>query len=182
LLAAAGYRFDVVPSSVAEPDPSGFPSPEAYVAYVAWLKANDVGRWANRWVLAADTVVAYGDLILGKATDRADAQQMLGTLRGTRHRVVTGVCLWIPRSDAAVVAVDSTTVLMRRLSDQQLTEYLDSGLWEGKAGAYGIQDRADPFVEALEGSFTNVVGLPIERVKDLLDWAWRAEQLDTQTR
>lgn len=175
LLAAAGYAFAVVPSSVAEPPPTGFSSAPAYVAHVAWLKAADVTTQAHSWVLAADTVAVVKGLILGKPSDRADAARILRLLMGTRHQVLTGVCLILPRPALALSMVVSTDVAMRRLSEPELEAYLDGGLWEGKAGAYGIQDHDDPFVEAVNGSYSNVMGLPMEKLEALFTAANRVD-------
>lgn len=167
LLSLAGYDFDVIPSGVHEPPPEGFASAEAYVTHLAWLKAREVaGRYPGR-VLAADTATVAGADILGKAADRADAARILKRLMGTTHVTMTGVCLWLPRASQCLLACASTEVRMRELSAGELERYLDSGGWEGKAGAYGIQDKDDPFVEAIVGSYSNVVGLPMEKVSSL---------------
>lgn len=174
LLEAAGYSFTVKASSVAEPSPEGFVAPDAYVAHVAWLKATAVGRTeVDQWVLAADTMAVIGPHVLGKPVDRADADRILSLLQGSRHHVWTGVALYYPRFDVSLVAAVETTVVMKPLSRQELEAYLDTGLWEGKAGAFGIQDHDDPFVSAVEGSYTNVVGLPMERLADLFQIADR---------
>lgn len=176
LLAEAGYRFRVVPSSVLEPPPCGFSSPEAYVTHVAWLKATEVAKQEQGLVLAADTACCVGAEVLGKPVDRNDARRILGKLQGTRHRTLTGLCLVFPTeclessTDGRPAVVDSvaTTVWMRQLDDARLEEYLDTNAWDGKAGAYGIQDRDDPFVANIDGSISNVVGLPMERLALLL--------------
>jgi septum formation protein len=174
LLKAAGYCFTVAPTYVPEPETAGFGSAAAYAVHVAWLKAHDAADPAS-WVLAADTVVALDDAILGKPADRADARRILCRLRGTCHAVVTGVCLRLPRRQVSLTTVATTTVTMKPLADDEVEGYLDSGLWEGKAGAYGIQDHDDPFVAAVDGSYTNVVGLPMERLADLFEAAMRIE-------
>lgn len=203
LLREAGYEFVVRPSEVAEPDPADFASPEACAVHTAWLKASDVavrvaagasgdggggtdgsgagsatgaGTGGTRApvVLAADTVVAAKDgRILGKPRDRAHAEEILRSLMGTRHQVVTGLAVALPRRGWTLVDHASSWVTMRRLSNADLERYLESGEWRGKAGAYGIQDADDPFVCGCEGSFSNVVGLPMERVGDLLAAALR---------
>lgn len=171
MLEAAGYRFTVLPTGVPEPPTHGFSSASAYAVHAAWLKASHVAGDRSTWVLAADTVVAVGDVILGKPTDRADARRILFRLRGTRHSVITGVCLHLPRRELSLTTAATTTVTMKPLTDHEVEAYLDSGLWEGKAGAYGIQDHDDPFVAAVEGSYSNVVGLPLERLAELFDAA-----------
>ncbi len=119
------------------------------------------------YVLAADTVVACGRRILPKAEDADTALRCLRLLSGRRHRVYTGVAVTAPdgRRNASVVM---TTVTMKRLGSEQLMHYLQSEEWQGKAGGYGIQGRADAFVTAIHGGYSNVVGLPLQASADLL--------------
>lgn len=119
------------------------------------------------YILAADTVVACGRRILPKAEDADTAERCLRLLSGRRHRVYTGVAVSAPdgRINACVVM---TTVTLKRLGSERLMHYLESGEWQGKAGGYGIQGRADAFVTAIQGSYSNVVGLPLEAGADLL--------------
>jgi len=168
----AGFRFEVKVSKVDEPPTDHFASPEAYASHTAWLKANDVARDSPAnltWVVGADTVVALGLQIIGKPSDRTDAERILRSLSGTRHRVITGLCVVLPREHVSIVDHVITTVEMKRLTERELSGYLDTNLWEGKAGAYGIQDDHDPFVATCEGSFSNVVGLPMERLREILE-------------
>ncbi|MGI9499803.1 MAG: Maf family protein [Geminicoccaceae bacterium] len=119
------------------------------------------------YILAADTVVACGRRILPKAEDCETAERCLRLLSGRRHRVYTGVAVSAPdgRHNACVVM---TMVSLKRLGSEQLMHYLQSGEWQGKAGGYGIQGRADAFVTAIQGSYSNVVGLPLQASADLL--------------
>ncbi|MFO0947351.1 MAG: Maf family protein [Planctomycetota bacterium] len=177
LLAEAGYRFRVEVSDVVEPPSDDFPSAEAYVSHTAWLKAHAPAFTSSEWILAADTMAVVGDgcreHILGKPADRADAERILRSLAGTTHRVLTGVCLRLPTARLALVTCETSYVAMKLLSPKELGNYLDTGLWEGKAGAYGIQDHDDPFVSAVEGSYSNVMGLPMERLEELFRQAAR---------
>ena len=191
LLAEAGYEFTVVPPATdvecgvcSESGPSGL------VTELAFRKAAAVARQIRdqqqrEWppalpgpvILAADTVAECDGLILGKPRDEADARTMLKQLSGREHRVLTGVCLWplalsLPsgedRSEGApLVRVSATRLRMDSLSDRQLDEYLASGQWEGKAGAFGYQDRLG-WVHIAEGSESNVVGLPMELLAQML--------------
>lgn len=144
--------------------------PRAYVHRLAVDKRDAV---LNRlgdiesYLLAADTVVACGRRILPKAEDPETAERCLRLLSGRRHRVYTGVAVSAPdgRSNACVVM---TTVTLKRLGTEQLMHYLQSGEWQGKAGGYGIQGRAEAFVTAISGSYSNVVGLPLQASADLL--------------
>lgn len=122
---------------------------------------------ADDFILAADTVVACGRRILPKTEDPDAAERCLRLLSGRRHRVYTGVAVSAPdgRRNACVVM---TSVTMKRLGPEQLMHYLQSEEWLGKAGGYGIQGRADAFVTAINGSYSNVVGLPLQASADLL--------------
>jgi septum formation protein len=169
LLAEAGFEFDVVKPPIEEP--ANFQegvTPAARAQALAYFKARSVAeRHPNACVLGADTVVAVAGRVLGKPADRGDAESMLRTLSGTRHAVISGVAVLGP-DGIRVIASDTTYVTMRPLPDQEVTEYLDSGEWIGKAGAYAIQETADRFVVRVEGSFSNVVGLPMELVARML--------------
>lgn len=173
LLRTHGYRFEVIPSRIDESTvPADNRSPAALAEHLSLCKARDVAsRLRNGVVLAGDTIVALNDRIIGKPADREDARRILLTLTGTRHEVITGVALVNASTGAERVAHDRTVVEMRAMSDADLEAYLDGGAWRGKAGAYGIQDEGDRFVTQLEGSFTNVVGMPMALVARLLsDW------------
>ena len=131
------------------------------------------GPGAQPYVVAADTVVACGRRILPKTTEEADAARCLGLLSGRRHRVYTAVVVSGPGGCAARVAV--TMVHFKRLHADELARYLASGEWRGKAGGYAIQGRAEAFVSAVNGSYSNVVGLPLAVTLDLLyGLGWRA--------
>ena len=118
-------------------------------------------------ILACDTVAEVDGQILGKPADRADARRMLLDLSGRRHRVVSGVCIW-PRPDGHPLFGDAESLLeMGELSDEFLEWYLESGMWSGKAGACGFQDERLP-LRLVAGSPSNVVGLPLELVREML--------------
>jgi septum formation protein len=168
LLSAAGYDFEVDPSDVAEPEPEPGTDPAAYAALLAWNKAVRVARRRRAGlILAADTVCAVDDAILNKPVDRADAERMIQLQEGRDSDVLTAVCLYRADRDEWVGAVDLSVVRFRTLSMAERSAYLDTNRWQGKAGAYGVQDR-DPFVTVVKGSFSNVVGLPMERLAELL--------------
>ena len=169
LLAAAGYRFEVIlPSETAESGEVDGESPAELVARLARQKAADVvGRIASGLVLGCDTVAECDGEILGKPADECHAREMLAKLSGRRHRVLSGVCLWPVPDGPPRVDVDVTTLRMDRLTDAQLDQYLASGQWQGKAGAFGYQDRLG-WVHILEGSESNVVGLPMELLAAML--------------
>ncbi len=168
LLAEAGYSFEVDPSDVDEPEPTPGASPAEYAADLSWRKASAVARRRKTGlILAADTVCAVGDEILNKPLDRADAERMIRLQEGHDTEVITGLCLHRGDRPEWLGAVEVSIVRFRPLSDAERTAYLDSGRWQGKSGAYGVQDH-DPFVHVARGSFSNVVGLPMERLAELL--------------
>lgn len=168
LLAEAGYDFDVVDPPIEEPADLGSElSPAERAEALAYFKARSVADGMGRaYVIGADTVVASAGesaQVLGKPADRVDAERMLRSLSGTRHQVITGVALLGPGARRQI-ASDLTHVTMRPMTDAQIEAYIESGEWIGKAGAYAIQETADRFVDKIEGSLTNVVGLPVELV------------------
>jgi septum formation protein len=168
LLLEAGYRLEVVPSDVEEPEPArGTPVAE-YVVHLAWKKAAAVARRVGRGlVLAADTACAVEGEILNKPTGRDDAERMIRLQEGRDTEVLTGICLFRAECGEWVGAVETSIVRFRVLEDREREVFLASNRWEGKAGAYGVQD-GDPFVAVTRGSFSNVVGLPMERLAALL--------------
>jgi septum formation protein len=169
LLLDAGYSFDVDPSGIDEPDPDGEASPSAYAAHLAWRKAEEVARRRHEGlVLGVDTVCAVGRHILNKPLDRADAERMIRLQEGRDTGVISGLCLYRADRHKWVGAIEVSIVRFRPLGHQERDEYLSSGRWQGKSGGYGVQD-ADPFVTVVRGSFSNVVGLPLERLAQLLE-------------
>jgi len=168
LLEAAGFTFDVVPADVDEtPHPGEVAA--AYTLRVARDKAREVaGRHSSPdvAVLGADTEVVADGRILGKPADRADASRMLRLLSGGVHDVLTAVVIVRGRSEA--VEVVTTRVRFVPLSEAELTWYVATGEPMGKAGAYAIQGRGARFIDRIEGSWSNVVGLPLASVHRLL--------------
>lgn len=171
LLREAGIPFEVVIPTLEEPQCATWRfSPEEFAESASYFKARSVAdTHDDRLILAADTVVALNGAIFGKPADRDDARRILRALSGTTQDVITGVTLLQPRRNRRFISHDVTRVTMRRMSDAELEAYLDSGDWEGKAGAYGIQNSGDAFIEKTEGSFSNVVGLPLELVTSMLE-------------
>lgn len=187
LLENAGYVFEVVPArDEAEDQRRKNEPPTQYVLRLARQKAEDVAlRLAGeaptlhagetpavpgrKLVLGCDTIVVCRDTILGKPLDRNDAARMLRLLRGTRHSVITGVCLYpLPVGSGEVLNRCEETILsMSDISDTELQTYLDTNLWQGKAGAFGYQDRND-WIRIETGSESNVVGLPLELLHAML--------------
>jgi septum formation protein len=168
----AGYEFTVVPPSEAAESALdsdvGLPA-EQFVVRLAVQKAQDVARRTDKGiVIGCDTVAECQGRILGKPRDREDARQMLRLLRGEEHRVFSGLCMWRKPNDERRMQVAVTKLVMDPISDGDLEEYLDSWQWEGKAGAFGYQDGLD-WVHIIEGSASNVVGLPMELLVKMLE-------------
>ena len=196
LLESAGYRFAVLPSEdgveeQAERGELRDADPVSFVATLAYLKARnvverltaeesdarreiasqltDVDELTPIVVVSCDSVAVCGGEILGKPDDRADAERMLRKLSGSKHAVHTGLTVWkiAPGDDLPVRRVETSILQMEPLSDERLFAYLESGLWEGKAGAFGYQDGND-WLKLLEGTASNVVGLPMEALAFVL--------------
>jgi septum formation protein len=174
LLAEHGFQFEVVPPhEAAECGICSRETPPELVARLAWQKAADVaGRVERGLVIGCDTVAECCGLILGKPKNREHAREMLDLLRGRDHHVYSGLCLWLRPGEEHHVQVDVTRLVMDPISDEELQAYLDTEQWEGKAGAFGYQDGLD-WVHVIEGSESNVVGLPMELLAKMLkDGGW----------
>ncbi len=179
LLRAAGYEFTIVPAGdEAECGMCSRETAPQLVARYAFRKAADVAKRLGQrtpesaacgMIVAADTVASCVGQILGKPRDRAHAESILKLLSGRRHDVYTGICLWSVRQNRCTVDVVRTELEMQPLSEEMLESYLDSMLWEGKAGAFGYQDGNDWLCVRNDGSESNVVGLPMERFAELLE-------------
>lgn len=168
LLAEAGYSFEVDPSGIEEPEPVGPTDPALYVSELAWRKAHTVAvRRGRGLILAADTTCALDGHLLNKPLDRDDAERMIRLQEGRQIEIVTGLCLYRAEKREWVGALATSLVHMRRLTPEEREEHLASGRWEGKAGAYGVQDH-DPLVTVQSGSWSNVVGLPMECLAELI--------------
>lgn len=169
LLRDYGYQFEVrVPSPEAECGMCSQETPPELVARLARQKAADVAPHAESGiVIAADTVAHCHGHILGKPRDRRHAEEMLRLMSGRLHQVYTGIVVWQRPQDWVLQDVVKTDLRMESLSEAALQAYLDTEAWEGKAGAFGYQDGLD-WVHIVEGEETNVVGLPMPRLADLL--------------
>lgn len=161
LLRNAGIPFRVQPANVDETPLPG-ETPEAHVRRLALEKASSTpGATPGDLVLGADTVVVVDGEILGKPSDGEDAARMLRLLSGRGHRVITGICL---KGREVILDHDSTNVFFAELTEAEIQEYVATGEPMDKAGAYAIQGRASRFIERIEGSYGNVVGLPVAMV------------------
>ena len=166
------HQIGIVPALV---DPTGIDerlslpgeTPTQMAAHLARRKAElAFALHPDSLVLGADTLVACGRRVLMKPEDSHDAQAFLSLLSGRRHRVHTGLCLI--GSGKMRQRFVTTVVRFKRLTDREIQSYIDSNEWRGKAGAYAIQGRAGAFVKAINGSYSNVVGLPLYETYVLL--------------
>ncbi len=170
LLSEAGFLFEVIPpDESAEAGICAGESPVDLVVRLARQKAANVARRIETGiVIGCDTIAECRGQILGKPRDREQARAMLELLRGREHAVHSGLCLWRRPDDAVLAGVESTRLVMDPISDADLAAYLATDAWEGKAGAFGYQDSLD-WVHIVEGSESNVVGLPLELLQRLLE-------------
>jgi len=171
LLRGAGYRFVVRPPPVGEHAVPPHGSPGAYVESLAYLKAEAAveahGLQAGL-VLGADTAVELDGRLIGKPADPDDARRILARLSGTQHRVLTGLALVDLDRGRRLLAHEATVIRMAEMSPEAIDAYVASGEAMGKAGAYAVQETGDRYVEAMEGSRTNVVGLPMQLLERML--------------
>lgn len=182
LLARFGYRFCVVePDSNAECGICSRESPPEMVARLAYQKAaNVIKKIDSGLVLSCDTVAECVAIVLGKPENRKHAKQMLQRLRGRKHSVYSGVCLWDKTTSKRSIRVDVSHLWMEPISDDQLESYLDTEQWVGKAGAFGFQDGPN-WIRLDTGSASNVVGLPMELLETMLA-EFSTETLAIETR
>ncbi len=161
LLASVGMAFDIVPSDVPEEHQPG-EAPEEYVARLSRDKAGAVsGKYPSRWIIAADTTVLFGDQLLEKPLHHADAARMLNLIGGRTHVVYTGVTLQNAGIGYSETRVAESEVRMLPLSEHDIEWYVATGEPLDKAGAYAAQGIGALFIDSIHGSYTNVVGLPL---------------------
>lgn len=173
LLHEAGYEFEViVPSEEAESGGPDGDSTDVFVTRLAVQKAADVVVRVNptedeTYVIACDTVADCDGIVLGKPSSRADAERMLRLLSGREHSVWSGLCVWNATTSEFLIESVQSVLIMEVLSDAMIDEYLDSGAWEGKSGAFGFQDDL-PWLQLKSGTASNVVGLPLDTLRQML--------------
>lgn len=170
LLADGGYKFTVIVPGI---DESAFiadrNNPCEYAEQLALAKAGNVAaEYPDCLVIGADTIVDFDGRIIGKPADAKDAEQITRKLFSKPHKVITGIAIIRLIDATEIVESDTTTVYPKKLSDEQIAEHIRAGSWRDKAGAYAIKENGDEFVEKIEGSLTNVMGLPIELLRQLL--------------
>ncbi len=171
LLRGLGLEFTVITSAAEEAHQDDFTARELCLVN-AYRKARAVAKQhPQALVLGADTLVYLGTTLYGKPSDMADAERMLRELAGHQHQVVTGVCLLHLARHRCRLFAETTDVTFKPLTNAAIRAYLAAIQPLDKAGAYAIQDRGDEIVTRINGSFSNVVGLPVEHVKhELASW------------
>jgi septum formation protein len=168
LLKQVGLEFSVVPSSIDESSVT-LSSPDGYVRVLAEKKAGDISaQYPDSWVIGADTIVLTDGRILGKPGSAADACTMLQNLSGETHQVLTGYCICCHSIGRLFSDTVKTDVSFKKLTDKEIDWYIHTGEPFGKAGAYAIQGMGAFLVKRIEGSYTNVVGLPVCEVLEFL--------------
>jgi septum formation protein len=170
LLEQAGYSFDIaVPDIDEAAHLSDSISAVAYTKLLAFEKAQAIAQKPPAaLVIGSDTIVYADGRIIGKADDHNHARQIIELLFSRPHEVITGVALLKLDERIRIVESVTTVVYPKKLTPAQIDEHIKKGDWQGKAGAYGIQETGDEFVERIDGSLTNVMGFPMELVNDLL--------------
>ena len=167
----AGYEFSIVPPPLHEPAPTQATAVAAtsWAEALAYFKAAAVAAsFPDAIVIGADTVVTHSGNIIGKPKNLSDARRILSTMFGGRNDVITGLAVLCPTHSRRVITHEATTIIMRSMDPDEVDQYLASGAWRDKAGAYAIQEGGDKFVQSIHGSFSNIVGLPMEKLKDVL--------------
>ena len=168
LLETIGISPDeIVPANIDE-TPLKREKPKDFAIRMAREKAFSVAKEnLNNFILSGDTIVATGRRIIGKPSSKDEAKQFLKLLSGRRHRVLSAFTIIKP-DYSEITKVVVSRVKFSRLSDKELNEYLDTNEWQGKAGGYAIQGRASAFVPWISGSYTGVMGFPMNEIKNLL--------------
>ena len=169
-MSGAGYEFTVVLPQV---DESSFATknadPVEYAERLALAKAKSVAPMhPDSFVIGADTIVDFRGRIIGKAADAEEAERITRQLFSEPHKVITGLAIVRLSDGTELVQSDSTTVYPRKMTPRQIADHVKGGSWRDKAGAYAIQETGDEFVEKIDGSLTNVMGLPMELLESLL--------------
>ncbi len=170
LLTEAGYKFTVVWPDI---DESAFPVKAIksceYAERLALAKAKNVAeKYPDSLVIGADTVVDFQGQIIGKPADAKEAEQITKKLFSRPHKVITGIAIVRLRDGIELSESDTTTVYPKELTTEQIARHIKSETWRDKAGAYSIKENGDEFIERIQGSLTNVMGLPMELLEQLL--------------
>lgn len=164
-----GLEFEVIASDF---DESLIQSEEIedLVEELALQKALTISKsQPDSLVIGADTMVSLAERQIGKANDPAEAKEMISRLSGKTHQVTTGVAILVPGDDLPVIFHDQSSVSFRPIDTDEIEDYLETSHWQDKAGAYAIQEEANKFVSGYQGSYTNIMGLPLLRLAEELE-------------
>jgi septum formation protein len=178
--------FDVIITNINEEKfKSEIKNPIELVMYLAEVKANAAKNLLKKKnqkddyiIIAADTVVLFQGEIIGKAKNKDQAFSILKKLNNNTHSLITGIAITQLNYPKVIKDYDKTTVTFLALTDKEINTYIDSNEWKGRAGAYSIEDRASMFIEKIEGSPSNVVGLPLQKIFHILKTEFKASILD----
>lgn len=171
LMKMHGYTFEVKPSHIPEITEARYGDCRQYVSELAWLKAQATANTVEEGiVIAADTVGWHNGRVIGKPDDEADARRILRDLAGTTHELWTGVCLWLRPGDWQFTWQELSRVSVKDFTAAELDAYIATNRWVGASGAYSIQLPVDPYLTVIEGSISNVIGLPMESLAKALAW------------
>lgn len=168
ILRTLGISFSIIPPDIDERRRKDEP-PREYVLRISYEKASKVGsHFPDKWVIGADTAVVYKNKVLGKPKGEKEAFDMLKTLGGKWHKVITGYCVLNLSKDIVYRDAVETRVFVRDLSDEEIIRYIKTSEPLGKAGSYAVQGKGGYMVKEIKGSYTNVVGLPVCEVAEVL--------------
>jgi septum formation protein len=168
ILRTLGISFSIIPPDIDETKHKD-ETPQEFVNRIAYEKANKVGQhFPDKWVIAADTIVVLKGKVLGKPKSERDAFNMLKTLRGKWHKVITGYCVLNLLKNIVYRDIVETRVFVRDMTDDEINRYIKTSEPMGKAGSYAVQGKGGYMVKEIKGSYTNVVGLPICEVAEAL--------------
>lgn len=171
LMERAGYTFEVRPANIDEPTDARLGDCRQYVGELAWLKAQTVAeKVSDGIVIAADTVGWQHGKVVGKPEDETDARRIISALASTTHELWTGVCLWVRPGDFQICWQELSRVQMKAMTNDAIEAYLKTRKWVGCSGAYAIEMPHDPLLTVVEGSISNVIGLPMESLAKALVW------------
>ncbi len=169
MLKMLGYDFDIIPHTVEE-YLSRNVLPAELVQTLAFLKASDVAKKVDdAIVVSADTLVVRDKNILGKPKDPRDAEKILSLLSNSEHTIITGVCVMDMPSKKKLLRIGRTCITMKKMTNEEIAAYVQTGEPMDKAGAYAVQGEGMKFIERIEGSYSNAVGLPLEIVQEMLN-------------
>ena len=168
ILRTLGISFSIIPPDIDETKRAE-ETPQEFVKRISYEKASKVGKhFPDKWVIAADTIVVLKGKVLGKPNNERDAFNMLKTLRGKWHKVITGYCVLNLLKNVVYRDMVETKVFLRHMTDDEINRYIKTSEPMGKAGSYAVQGKGGYMVKEIKGSYTNVVGLPICEVAEAL--------------